>query len=137
MALKGLDNVLKNMNAAIQKIEAAGVAGLIKAGVKVRNQGQKETPLEFGKLEQSWYGPDQKQGSYGPVVEIGLTASYAPFVHEMVGANFTGPRPDSKSPARQQAGKPTAKAKFLEDPLKDNEKSVLNIIASNVRRAVK
>lgn len=129
----GLDTVLKNLNTAINGLQKNGVSALITAGILVRNQGQKETPVETSNLIQSWYGPEPRPGLKGPVVEIGLTAAYAPYVHEMVGANFTGPRPNAISPARRQAGKPTAKAKFLEDPLKNNEGRVLKIIADAVK----
>jgi hypothetical protein len=129
----GLNEVLKNLNAAVRDLQVKGTGALITAGVLVRNQGQKETPVETSNLVQSWYGPEPRPSVRGPVVEIGLTAAYAPYVHEMVGANFRGPRPSATSPARREGGKPTAKAKFLEDPLKDNEKRILDIIAKAVR----
>lgn len=131
--LSGLDQVLKNLNAQVNAMTQRGTDGLIKGGIVIRRQAQVETPVETSNLVQSCYGPEIHQETRGPVAQIGFTAAYAPFVHEMVGANFTGPRPSATSPARQAGGKPTAKAKFLEDPWKQNEKTVLQIIADSVR----
>jgi len=131
--LSGLDEVLNNLNKAINGISINGQAGLIEAGSIVRRQGQKETPVDTANLVNSWYGPTIFRHPDGVVAELGLTASYAPFVHEMTGANFTGPRISSQSKARKKGGKPTAKAKFLEDPLKENEKKILNILARKTK----
>lgn len=131
--LKGMEDVLKNINAAVNGISVNGQAGLIEAGVLIRREGQKQTPVEFAALVNSWYGPSIFRYPEGVVAEIGLTQSYAPFVHEMVGANFTGPRPSATSPKRKKGGKPTAKAKFLEDPLKENEKKIVGIIKKNIK----
>lgn len=53
-----------------------------------------------------------------PVVAIGFTAFYAPFVHEMVGANFQ---------------RPGAEAKFLESTLKENKQEILDIIVQEAK----
>ena len=131
--INGLELVLANLNKEIQKIVGRSEAGMIKAMIPVMAQSKIETPVEFSNLIGSQYGPNTRadaieQTSKGPVVEIGFTSAYAAAVHEMVEANFTGPRKTAKSEARKLGGKPTAKAKFLEDPLKANEKQILNTI---------
>jgi len=131
--LKGLDEVLANLNKAINGISINGQAGLIEAGALVRREGQKQTPVDTANLVNSWYGPTIFSHPEGVVAEIGLTAAYAPFVHEMTGANFTAPRPSAVSKARKKGGKSKAKAKFLEDPLKENEKRILSIIARKTK----
>jgi hypothetical protein len=133
MALKGLEEVLKNINQAITELNGASVKGLIRAGALIRREGQKQTPVDTSNLVNSWYGPEVGESAKGPLITIGLTALYAPYVHEMVGANFKGPRPGAVSPARQAGGKPTAKAKFLEDPLKENEARIIEIISEDVK----
>ena len=136
--ISGIDEVLKRLNKAIQKIEGRSEQGLIKAIIPVMAQSKIETPVDTSNLIGRQYGPNTRadaidRTSKGPVVEIGFTGYYAPFVHEMVGANFTGPRPTAISKARQVGGKPTAKAKFLEDPLKANEKQILTTIAAEAK----
>ena len=131
--ISGIDEVLKRLNKEIQGIERRSEAGMIKAIIPVMAQSKIETPIDTSNLIGSQYGPNTRadaieRTSKGVVVEIGFTGAYAPFVHEMVGANFTGPRPTAISKARQVSGKPTAKAKFLEDPLKANEKQIIDTI---------
>lgn len=130
--VSGLDKVLKNLNAQIAKLERRGKKGLRRAGLLIRREGQKQTPVESGNLVNSWYGPEITQTPTKTVAEIGLTAAHAPYVHEMVGANFTGPRPGARVKARRKKGKKGAKAKFLEDPIKDNEKKILSLIGGEV-----
>lgn len=114
MALSGMAEVLQNIRKAVDDVNKRATKGVIKAGALIRREGQIETPVDQGNLVNSWYGPDVQQGSNGPVAEIGLTSNYAVFVHENVEANFQ---------------KPGSKAKFLEDPLKRNEKNIAEIIA--------
>lgn len=94
---------MRNMAKAMKTVTNAGVGRLLTVGVQVRAEGMRETPVNTGNLINSWYGPTPFETPKGPIVEIGLQASYAPSVHEMVDAHFR---------------KPGAKAKFLEDPLK-------------------
>lgn len=136
--ISGIDEVLKRLNKEIQGIVGRSEAGLIKAMIPVMVQSKIETPVDTSNLIGSQYGPNTRadaieQTSKGPVVEIGFTGAYAPFVHEMVGANFTGPRPTAISKARQVGGKPTTKAKFLEDPLKANERQIINTIKAEAK----
>jgi hypothetical protein len=118
MAIKGKNTVKKNMRAAIEKMISAAVRGAIKGGTHIRNQGQRETPVEFGFLVNSWFGPETFRTRNNILITFGLTAYYAPYVHEMVGANFR---------------KPGSKAKFLEDPVKQNERRVLDYIRREIK----
>ena len=133
LGISGIDEVLKRLNKEIQGIERRSEQGLIKAMIPVMAQSKIETPVDTSNLIGSQYGPNTREDaidrtSKGTVVEIGFIGPYALYVHEMVGANFRGPRPTAISKARQVGGKPTAKAKFLEDPLKANERQIINTI---------
>lgn len=119
MALKGLGIVLKNLAKAVKEIQVDATQGLLEAGALVRREGQIETPVDIGNLVNSWYGPHIEQTPKGPVAEIGLTSSYAIYVHENLEASFQ---------------KPGSKAKFLEDPVKRNEQNIIQIIASRTKR---
>lgn len=68
-----------------------------------------------------------------PLAIGGFSANYAIWVHENVGANFTGPRPGARSPARRKAGRPGAGAKFYEAALKRNQEKILRILFENVK----
>jgi hypothetical protein len=114
----GISLILKNLNKALADVERRGKRALITAGALVRREGQIETPVDKGVLINSWYGPEIHDTAKGPVAEIGLTASYAPFVHENVEAHFQ---------------KPGSKAKFVEDPLKRNAERIVEIIAEEMK----
>lgn len=114
MAPRGLEEVLKAFTEKIKQMQAGAEQGLIKAGVIIRSESQRECPVDTSNLINSCYGPDLFKTLKGPVAEVGYTAMYAPYVHEMIGAHF------------QKAG---SKAKFLEDPLKRNEKRIFEILA--------
>lgn len=125
--LEGLDTVLKNLSNEIKGIKGSTKKGLIEGGKLVRREGMQITPVGLtGNLIGSWYGPQIFESSTGnPFAEIGLTAEYAPFVHEMVDEKF-------KEPVKWK--KPRAQAKFLETPLKYNMKNILKLIQKNAKR---
>ena len=116
--MEGLTTVLKNLNKEIEGIKNRTTKGLVKAGALVRREGQILTPVDTGNLVNSWYGPTIKKEVSGISAEIGLTAAYAPLVHEMVDATFK---------------KPGAQAKFLETPLKELSGQILQIIRDNAK----
>ena len=82
MKLEGMDKVLGNLNRAIAGIQGRTYAGLLKAGLFVQSEAMKETPRDTGHLVGSAYTQGLEKGEK-PVVEIGYSASYAPFVHEI------------------------------------------------------
>lgn len=82
MKLEGMDKVLGNLNRAIAGIKGRTYAGLLKAGLFVQGEAMKETPRDTGHLVGSAYTQGLEKGER-PVVEIGYSASYAPFVHEI------------------------------------------------------
>jgi len=114
--IKGLDEVLKNLNREIQAIEGRSKAGIRQAVLLVRRRSQIYTPVDTGNLVNSIY-TEVYDTSKGPVGEIGYTAAYAPRVHEMIGATFK---------------KPGARAKFLETALNESVKDILSTIKKRV-----
>lgn len=125
--IEGLDTVLKNLSNEIKGIKGGTKKGLIEGGKLVRREGMQITPVGItGNLIGSWYGPQIFEDSKeNPFAEIGLTAEYAPFVHEMVDEKF-------KEPVNWK--KPGAQAKFLETPLKFNTKNIVDIIKKHAKR---
>lgn len=118
----GRDEINKNVQKRIEKIIKAVRKGLLNAGIDIRNAGQKITPVDTSNLINSWYGPNVVGYEGNTVmVEIGLTAEYAPYVHEMIETKFK---------------KPDAEAKFLEKPMKESEYEILNVVWKEVKKVM-
>lgn len=111
---KGMKTVLKNLNTEIRKIEGRTLAGVLKAAIFIQNESQEIVPQRFGVLTNSSFTSSEMTGR-GPVARVGYTAMYAPFVHEMPTTfNFT---------------KPNTGPKFLQKPIMENHRKILDIIA--------
>lgn len=121
--LKGKKQVKLNISNELLKMIGKSKKALLRMGVEVRSRGMKITPRDTGNLVGSWYGPVVLSGSglgnRPYLIEIGLNANYAAYVHENVGANFK---------------KPGTQAKFLEQPLKEVESELLRELATDVKR---
>lgn len=114
----GLKKVVDNINKEIGKIEGRCLEGLISAGLFIRGESQKLTPVATGNLRNSAYVVSELETHAGhtkvrladpathmakvgasqaeckaatiPTVIVGYTASYAIFVHENPRAGKTG-----------------------------------------------
>ena len=53
--VQGLSNVLKNLNAAISKIEKQTKAGLTEACLEIKRESVKQTPIDLGNLRGSCF----------------------------------------------------------------------------------
>jgi len=118
--IKGMDNVLRNLNKELAKVEKFSMKGLIRAVVVIRRDMDKTSPLipiDEGNLRASWF-TDPRQTSKGPFIRFGFTAFYSWYVHEMVGANFK---------------RPGAGAKFLEASMKRNKNKIMRILKEEAK----
>jgi hypothetical protein len=115
MAVKGLDNVLRNLNAEIKGIEGRTLDGVLAAGLLVQRRAQQITPVDTGALRASaqTIPVTTKQG---PAAEVGYSQNYALYVHENLEANF-------------KEGGP----KFLERALNESAGDVVRIIEEKAR----
>lgn len=116
---KEFDKKVKKLTPAVEK---AIRKGLIKSTALVTRVGKIKTPVDTGNLINSWYASDPKNKGQVVSVEIGLTAMYAPMVHEMIGARFR---------------KPGSQAKFLENALKETAQEVRRIIGNETKRGLR
>ena len=133
MALKGLDNVLANLNKEIKKIEGATHKGIVAAGEFIKEESQLMAPLDFGPLRASAFAI-----SSAPLqATIGYTAKYAAAVHESPMTLKGQPRADfGKTRAGVSFGGGSGKGtywdngenKFLEKAVKNNIPQTLKII---------
>lgn len=109
MKLEGMDKVLARLNKEIAGIEGRTYGGILKAGIFVQGEAMRETPRDTGNLVGSAYTQGLKKRE-NPVVEIGYSASYAPFVHE-INKNYR-----------------VGNWQFLRNALAKNEVKILDII---------
>lgn len=112
--LTGMDTVLRNLNREIGKIKGRTIQGLLKAGLLVQGDAQRQTPVDTGALKSSAYTVGIQEGDT-PIVEVGYTQSYAPFVHE-IDKNYT-----------------VGNWQFLRNSLDQNAEKVLRIIAEEAK----
>ena len=112
--ITGTDQVIKNLNREIQGIRRRSKKGLRAAALIVIAESKSNTPVDTGNLRGSAY-QQTFDTNKGPVAEVGYTASYAPFVHE-IDKNYT-----------------VGGWKFLERALKDKRKDILAAIDRDVR----
>lgn len=111
LKLLNTDKVLKNLAKEIKKIKGRNLAGLAAAALLVKGEAQKNTPVDIGNLKNSAYTKLNRGEEYA---EIGYTAFYASFVHE-IDKNYT-----------------VGSWKFLAKALNDNAKRILTIILDRV-----
>ncbi len=123
--IEGLDDTIANLNREIRRIDQRSFAGLIKAGLFVKARSQEEAPVDQGTLLNSAFIYSFKtMKGYG--VYVGYTAAYAVFVHENPRAGKTEGLSPSGNRYKTWAG--AGKWKFLEDPVKNNVRTILEII---------
>lgn len=111
----GINVVLGNMARRKAEIAAGAAAGLKLAGLELQRDSQSHVPVEFGQLKSSAYTRSSGMG-FDTVVEVGYTAAYAGYVHELVAMKLKGlPRPSGRGLFWDPQGQ--AYAKFLEEPM--------------------
>lgn len=118
---KGLDNVTRQLNKHVNvHIPNKTMKGLIRAAVVIRRSMDTvppKIPVDTGNLRGSYY-TNTFYTHRGPAIELGFSANYALYVHEMMGARFK---------------RPGAGAKFLEEALKRNANEIVRIIAEEAQ----
>lgn len=132
-AVKGLDLTLKNLNKKILAVKNVTVDGLLAGGLVVQGDAQKHVPVEHGVLRQSGY-TRKVRGGASPIVEVGFTAEYAPWVHENLEMKLAGkPRPSGKG----VYWGPQGEARFLANAVERQTDRVVEIVAKRAERALK
>lgn len=113
--ITGTAKVIRNLGKAVGGIKRRSKAALWEAGLVVRRRAAQLTPTDTGNLKGSQYMRGIKIQK-GPGVEIGYTASYALWVHEIKASH--------KSPTQWQ---------FLRKALNDKRKIILRILAKSAK----
>lgn len=107
-AFIGTATMIRRLNTEIDKIKGATQAGLLAACHKIQEYSDATCPYETGNLINSGYVQETDSGG----AEVGYTAKYAPFVHEMVN-NYH---------------KPPTRALFLQKAIEENVPELVSII---------
>ena len=108
--ITGMENVIKNLNAEIKKIEGRTRAGMVKVGLFIEGKSMKECPVVTSNLKNSHYS-EAFNTPRGPGVEIGFTASYAPLVHENPRAGKTQGKSAFADPGILPSGRKSTRAR--------------------------
>ena len=75
------------------------VAGVRAAALLIRGEAQRITPIDTGNLKASAFTRVVREGNLVRGV-VGYQAAYAPFVHEMIDAQFQSPKAEPRFLAR-------------------------------------
>jgi hypothetical protein len=120
--IRGIDNVVRNLNRALDKKKRASVKGLILAAAFIRRDMESTPPLipvDTGNLRASWFTTTGYRNG-DPFIQMGFNAEYAVLVHEMTDADVQWKRSGSGP-------------KFFESALKRNKETLLRIIATGMK----
>lgn len=108
----GVDDIKKAMQKASWDSSRRMKIGLTKAALLLQRMSQKIVPVKVGNLKGS-AGTDVQGEGWDADAIVFYTAGYAVYVHEMT----------------QNQHKVGKQAKFLEDPMRNNRRLLLNTIA--------
>ncbi len=146
---QGLDNVLKNLNKEIKKIEGDVAKGILASTIFIKGESIELTPKDLGPLRLSAF-TDLVRSTGKIIGRIGYTIKYAAWVHEMPMTLKGKPRAHFGRTANRSdvgpvqavefgggSGKGTywdlGENKFLEKAIKRNHKTILNIIKKRAK----
>ncbi len=128
--LAGTDKVLANLQKEISQLKVRSTKGMKKSLLLLRRRAGKLTPVSpgGGNLLSSMY-TNTFMDFKGVTGEIGYTAKYAPYVHEMGELHgVSSSRSGGYAGQRINWTKPGTGSKFLERPLRDNAHQVVEIL---------
>lgn len=158
MRLKGVENVMRNLNREIKAIKGRSMAGLIRAAIFIRRDVDNTPPLipvNTGNLRASWFittghgdmggagkfkGPRAAEMAtdHAEVVTkasskaSAVRASNRPVLIMGFSANYATKVHESERPMGRWR-RPGSGPKFFESTLKSNQAMILKIIADNAR----
>jgi hypothetical protein len=113
--ITGVGTVNRNLARAGARIQRGVAAGVYAAALQVKAEAMRRTPKETGNLQQSAYARmvGGTTTTINPIAEVGYTAAYAPYVHEIP------PPPEKSVPGGRSATHTIGRWKFLESAMTD------------------
>jgi hypothetical protein len=126
--IQGIDTVMRNLYKELKRIQGKSTTGLTRAAWHVMKESIKIVPVATGFLKNSSYVKPPFIGRRYSYVEFGYHAAYALYVHENPRSGKTGGF--SPSGHRYPDGKwaRVGEYKFLEKPLRNNQRKIVQII---------
>ena len=107
MAVKGLQEAMRELNRQIEGIEERSRSGLLQAALFIESEAVPMTPVDTGSLRGSAFTDVTAPGVKPIAARVGYTAPYAPYVHEMTRrTGVSGPRIDRTTAAVQGPRRP-------------------------------
>lgn len=114
MPVRGLDNVMNNLNRRVNQLRDASQRGVNKAALIVLRESNRLVPVDTGNLRQSGFFEPVQAGP--PAVIVAYQAEYAIHVHEDL-----------------EARHPTGEAKFLEKAVTRKQSEIVEAIRDEAR----
>jgi hypothetical protein len=141
--IEGFNEVMRNLNKEIMKIEGRTMQGLIGAAAYIRvdmDHTQPLIPIKTGVLRSSWFITPYKVTKKTIRLTMGFSANYAVYVHEMVGKVGEGIESYLEAASGDFSGfktinwsRPGSGPKFFEAAIKRNVNVILGIIKATVQ----
>lgn len=122
-----------NLNKEIAKLKRVSRKGILKAGLYVQGEAQKQVPRAQGTLAASSFIASDL-ATKGGTVYVGYHAIYAAAVHENPMSGKTMGMSPSGYPYKAGTWAKTGNWKYLENPIKENIPQILRIIKMAVKR---
>lgn len=119
--LRGMDQVMANLQVELTKIKKGSALGLVEAVAFIRVETESTpplTPVDTGNLRSSWTTIFYRKAKQS-VIKFGYSANYALYVHEMIGPT--------------KWSRPNSGAKWFEYAIKRNVNRILHIIGKRAR----
>lgn len=120
--IKGFNEVMRNLNREIRKIEGRTMQGLIGSAAYIRadmDHTQPLIPIKTGTLRSSWFVTPYHGAKKTIGLIMGFSANYAVYVHEMM---------ESSLGNAINWSRPGSGPKFFEAAIKRNVNVILGII---------
>ncbi len=128
----GFDKTINNLNKKIIAVKNVTIDGLLAGGLMIQRDAQQHVPVEKGVLRASAYTRKTREG-LSPLVEVGFTAAYAPYVHENLAMKWRG------QPRRSGKGVywgPQGEARFLSNAVERQTDAVVDVIRRRAEKAL-
>jgi hypothetical protein len=136
--VSGIPEVIAEIQRRVNDLGTFSQKGLLRAGQYLDKESAKQCPVVTGALVNRRIGVRlRKQGVFGNryYVAVGYTVVYATRVHENPRSGRTaGVSPSGR---RYKKWSKVGKWKFLEDPLKENVRLFVSLIAGEARRSLR
>jgi len=133
----GLPQLVKKLKLLYPTCGKGMERGLKKAGIHLLGKSQKEVPVDKGILRASGFVRKTNGSGMNAEIGVGYTAEYAIYVHENLDAVHGAEYNQKYADGSEKQRGPNQKAKFLEDPAREERGTMFSIIEAEVLKEMK